>query len=95
VFILLIVFISYNCIKQKVWLKDKVSYNIKLTSKQMEEDFIYFTKIVKDTYPFGEYVSAEKGLENINKLDIEYIARAKACKNNKDFMSVFKNISPD
>lgn len=90
VFIFVIVFISYNCIKQKVWLKDKDSYDIKLTSKQMEEDFIYFTKIVKDTYPFGEYVSAEKGLENINKLDNEYITRAKACKSNKEFMSIFK-----
>lgn len=42
------------------------------------------------TYPFGDYVSGEKGLENINKYDKEYIDRAKACKNNKEFMNVFK-----
>ena len=90
VFVLVIVFISYNCIKQKVWLKDEVTYDIKLTSKQMEEDFIYFTKLVKDTYPFGEYVATEKGLENINKLDNEYILRAKTCSNNREFMSIFK-----
>jgi hypothetical protein len=48
------------------------------------------TKIVKAKYPFGEYVAVEKGLENINKLDDEYITSAKACKNNEEFMFVFK-----
>jgi len=66
---------------------DKINAE-ELSQEEKIEDYEYFIKLVKDSYPFVEAIERAKDLDNFYKLEEHYRERILESKNNKEFISI-------
>lgn len=59
-----------------------------LSQEEKIEDYEYFIKLVKDSYPFVEAIEKEKELDNFYELEDHYRERILESKNNKEFIRI-------
>lgn len=87
--LLIIAYITFELVQQHAWVKEQQMRAAELTPKQKEADFRYLTQVVHNYYPFSEANAEIKGLDNITQMDADYISKAKATKDNKEFIKLF------
>jgi len=87
--IAIIIFLIYEAMSLKIYIKNEDIIVSELSKEQKNEDFKYLTTIISEIYPFAELIENVKGLKNITSLKESFIERAGKTKNNEEFLLLF------